>query len=94
MSIEFAANIKIAPHGLTIRCYCLQLEIWRLVDFIRDIFSALLVLLYAFGQNVFDLTVDRAEVLLRPRRELVVQLFGQAQRYLLLLRHISTANRS
>ena len=69
-------------------------EIGRLVDFIRDIFSALFVLLYAFGQNVFDLTVDRAEVLLRPRRELIVQLLGQAQRYLLLLRHISTANRS
>ena len=75
-------------------CIFSDFEIWRLVDFIRDIFSALFVLPDAFGQNVFDLTVDRTEVLLRPRRELVVQLFGQAQRYLLLLRHISTANRS
>ena len=74
--------------------FCLKLEIGRLIDFVRDIFSALFVLLYAFGQDIFDLTVDRAEVLLCPRRELVVQLLGQAQRYLLLLRHISTANRS
>ena len=64
-----------------------NLDIERLIDILRYIFPVLSPLSHAFGEKVLYLPVDRAEVVLRPRGYLRVQLLRQAQRYLFLLRH-------
>lgn len=52
-----------------------------------DVAAILPALFYALGKQVFDLTVDGAEIRFRPRGEIVIQLFGQSQRDLLLNAH-------
>ncbi len=66
-----------------------QFNAERLVDGIRDIFAVLFALLDALSQKVFDLTVDRSEIVLRPRGNGGIQLFRQSKRQLffLIIRH-------
>ena len=64
-----------------------DIDIERLVDFVRYIFSVFLSLADTFGQKIFDLPVDRSEIILRPGGNVVVQLFRQPQRNLLLFCH-------
>ena len=64
-----------------------DIDIERLVDFVRYILSVFLSLADTFGQKVFDLPVDRSEIILRPGGNVVVQFLRQPQRNLLLFCH-------
>lgn len=46
--------------------FTLNIQFGRYVDLFADIFAIFLPLAHAFAQQVFDLSVDRAEVILRP----------------------------
>ena len=59
----------------------------------RDIPAVFLSLPDAFCQEIFDLPVDRAEIILRPRGDGVIKLIAQPQRNL-FLRQKSTSFRS
>lgn len=72
--------------GLCLLCNLLQyvilpwlmdIQIRRHVDFIRDILAVFLALPDAFGQEVFNLAVDGAEIILCPGCDCVIELFGQ-----------------
>ena len=71
-------------------------QLRRHIQLLRCGRAVLFALAHALGQKIFYLPVDRAEVILRPRGDCVVQLRRQAQRHLLfrVVRHISTACRS
>ena len=73
-------------------CFLFNIQLRRDIDFVGDVFSVFLSLADAFGQQVFDLTVDRAEIVLRPRGDGIVELSGQTERNLLFLIivHINT----
>ena len=64
-----------------------DIQFRRFVDLLPDVFPVLFPLLHAFRQQIFDLPVDGAEVVLRPGGEGFVQTLIQAQRHLLLLCH-------
>ena len=51
-----------------------KVKFGRYVDFVGNIFSVLFALADTFGKQIFDLTVDRAEIVLRPGGDSVVQL--------------------
>ena len=70
----------------------LNVDIQRLIQRLGHVFSILLPLPHAFGQQVLDLPVGRAEIVLRPGRNLVVQLCRQPQEnlFFLSIRHINT----
>ena len=46
----------------------LDIKLNRLIEIVRNVFSVLLSLLDTFGQEILDLAVNRAEVILRPCR--------------------------
>ena len=71
-------------------------QLRRHVQLLRRGRAVLFALAHALGQKILYLPVDRAEVILRPRGDGVVQLRRQAQRHLLfrVVRHISKACRS
>lgn len=73
--------------------FLFNIQLWRDIDFVGDIFAVFLPLTDAFGQKIFDLTVDRAEIVLCPSSDGVVELCGQAERNLLFLIivHINTS---
>lgn len=75
---------------------CADINIQRRINFLADIFSVLLPLLYTFRQQIFNLTIDRAKVILCPCGYGIVQLRIQSQRNLFFLRShfLNTANRS
>ena len=66
-----------------------NIKFYRLVDRIGNVFAVFLALLDALGQKIFDLPVDRTEIILRPRSYGIVQLCRKAQRDLLFLCHRS-----
>ena len=44
----------------------LEIKLRRHVDLLADVLAVLFPLAYALGEQIFDLAVDRAEVILRP----------------------------
>ena len=56
-------------------CEFADVHIKRSINFIGYIFAVLFALFNALGQQIFNLTVDRAEVVLRPCGDIVIQLF-------------------
>ena len=63
----------------------LDVQVGRGVYFIGNVFSVLFPLAHTFGQKVFYLSVDGAEIVLRPSGDGVVQLGGEAKGDLLFL---------
>lgn len=61
----------------------MEIQFWRDVQLVGDIFPVLFALTHALGKQIFDLSVHRAEVILCPCRDSVVQLCRQPQRDLL-----------
>ena len=70
-----------------------NIELGRNVDLIGNVFSVFLPLSHTLGEQIFDLTVHRAKIILRPRGNGGVELGGEAQRDLFFLTvvHISTS---
>lgn len=56
---------------------------------VRNVFSVFLALPHALGQQVFDLAVDGAEIVLRPSGNGVIKLDGKPERdlFFLMIRH-------
>ena len=64
--------------------FCLlDIQFWWEVDLVGDVFAVLFALAHALGEEIFDLPVHRAEVVLGPGSKGVVELRVQAQRDLL-----------
>ena len=61
----------------------LDVQFRRDVNLVGDIFPILLPLADAFGEQILNLPVHRAEVILRPGRDGGVQLGGEAKGNLL-----------
>jgi len=63
------------------------------VELVGDVFSVLFTLSDAFGQEIFDLSVHRSEVILCPCGDRVIELFRQSERNLFLsvIAHINTS---
>lgn len=61
-----------------------KIQLRRLVEMLRNVLPILLALPDTFGQEVFDLAVDRAEIVLRPGSDCVIELFIQPERNLFL----------
>ena len=64
----------------------LYVNLQRFVYFVRDILPVFLPLPHALRQEILDLSVDRPEVVLRPRCDRVVQLCGKSERHLFFAR--------
>ena len=63
----------------------LDIQLRREIDLLADIFAVLFSLAHALAEQVFDLPVDGAEVILRPRGERGIEPGTQAQGNLFLL---------
>ena len=63
----------------------LDVQVGRGVYFVGNVFSVLFHLAHTFGQKVFYLPVDGAEIVLRPSGDGVVQPGGEAKGDLLFL---------
>ena len=61
----------------------LEIKLRRHVDLFADVFAVLFPLTDALGEQIFDLAVDRAEVILRPGSNGGVELGRKAQGHLL-----------
>lgn len=68
-----------------------DIKFGRNVHLIRNVFPVLFSLANALGKKILDLSVDRAKVILRPRRNGGIQLWRQAKGDLLfsLIVHLS-----
>ena len=69
-----------------------NIQFRRYVDLVGHVLAVFLSLAHAFGQEVLDLTVERTEIVLRPRRKGVIKLWREAKRHLLfrlILCHIN-----
>ena len=64
-----------------------NIQLGRFIQMFGDVSAVLLALLDALGEKIFDLSVHRAEIVLRPRSNGIVELCVQAEGNLLLLSH-------
>ena len=64
-----------------------DVDIERLVDFVRYILSVFPALADTFGKKIFDLPVNRSEIILCPGGNVVLQFLRQPQLNLLLFCH-------
>ncbi len=64
-----------------------NVEFRRLVDLFTHVFPILFPLSHTFGKEVFNLSVYGPEIILRPCRNLGVELIRQSQGNLFLLSH-------
>ena len=60
-----------------------DVERGRFIHGVGDIFAVFSPLFHAFGEQVFNLSVHRAKVILRPSGNLIIEFGGKAQRHLL-----------
>ncbi len=91
--IIFAVSIashfdRARPHSALSKPRCegelRNIKFGRHIEVVRDIFTVFLALADAFCQQIFNLTVDTAEIVLCPACYGLVQLRRKPQRYLLL----------
>ena len=64
-----------------------NVELGRFIQVLGDVFAVFLALAYAFRQQVFDLPVDGAEIILCPGSDLGIKRFRNAQRDLFFFCH-------
>ena len=69
-----------------------QIELWRDVQRIRRVAAVLLSLAHALGEQIFDLPVDGAEIILSPGGDGLIELWRQTQRNLLFLQIVHAAH--
>ena len=89
---DLDAGVYFKPRFVHIHRAVSNIQFGRNVDLVRDVFPVLFPLSDAFCEQIFDLPVYRAEIILRPSGNGDVELWGEAQRDLLFLIivHIST----
>ena len=95
-AFSLTAPTPTAPPAYRRGCFLLKVQIRGDVQLLGDGAAVLFPLADALGEQVLDLAVHRAEVVLRPGGDGSVQAGGQAQGDLLfrLGRHLSTGCRS
>ena len=76
--------------------FLFDIELWRNIQFVRDIFPVFFALTNTFREQIFDLSVHGSEIILRPCGDCRIELWGKAQRHLLFLIivHINTGCRN
>ena len=72
-----------APSGAAV--FSFNIQFYRHVDLVGDILSVFLPLADTLGEQLLDLTVYRAEIVLRPGSDGGIQLGREPQRNLLLV---------
>lgn len=89
-------KVKKSPTGTPVGLFLFDIQLRGHVDLVGDILAVLLPLPDTLGEQVLDLAVHRAEVILRPGGNGGIQLGREPQRDLLLAvrRHISTGSRN
>ena len=90
--VDLDVGVYFKPSFDHIHSTVLNIQLGRNIDLIRDVFPILFSLSDAFGEQIFDLTVHRAKIILCPGGNGGVELGGEAQRKLLFLIivHINT----
>ena len=70
---------------MRLRLFSFNIQLRRHVDLIGDVFAVLFALAHTLGKKIFDLPVDRAEIILCPGGDSGVELGRETQRDLLFL---------
>ena len=52
-----------------------NIQFGRYVQFVGNVLAVFLALTHAFGKQIFNLSVDRTEIVFRPRRDCIVQFW-------------------